>query len=71
MLSPGDVVLHSFDLQHGVDVFEAGSALVNSKLKRLQSMQYAFKKRRESQSEPLQESEVMSLGSLNMFDSIQ
>lgn len=45
MLSPGDVVLHSFDLQHGVDVFEAGSALVNSKLKRLQSMQYAFKKK--------------------------
>lgn len=29
------------------------------------------KKRRESQSEPLQESEVMSLGSLNMCDSIQ
>ena len=52
MLSPGDVVLHSFDLQHGVDVFEAGSALVNSKpgpklteLKPLQSMQYAFKRK--------------------------
>ena len=32
MLSPGDVVLHSFDLQHGVDVFEAGSVVVISKL---------------------------------------